>query len=138
MRRALPALMLLLAACTDEGVNPIVGAAFEELNPLRSGVETPPAPAQPVTRAAIDRADVATIRIRLIEEENGAFMFAASDNGGYVTYASSLRQSLTLPAEFLEISGEVCFWISLVLASEISHTLTCLSPFIFHFSSFFT
>jgi hypothetical protein len=96
MRRALPALMLLLAACTDEGVNPIVGAAFEELNPFRSGVETPPAPAQPVTRAAIDHADVATIRIRLIEEENGAFMFAASDNGGYVTYASSLRQSLTL------------------------------------------
>ncbi len=97
MRRALPALFLLLAACSNEGLNPIVNAAINEVNPLRGGVEAPPAQqAQPVTRAAIDRADVATIRIRLVGEEGGAFMFAASDNGGYVTYASSLRQSVTM------------------------------------------
>ena len=97
MRRALPALMLLIAACTNEGVNPIVGAAINEVNPLRGAVETPPAQAaQPVTRAALERADVATIRIRLVGEETGAFMFAASDNGGYVTFSSSLRQSVTM------------------------------------------
>jgi len=96
MRLALATLALLLAACSDEGVNPIVNAAFQEINPLRGGVETPPAPAQPITRAAIDRADVAMIRIRLVGEESGAFMVAASDNGGYVTFASTLRQTVTL------------------------------------------
>jgi hypothetical protein len=96
MRCALATLALLLAACSDEGVNPIVGAAIQEIYPLRGGVETPPAPGQPITRAAIDRADVAMIRIRLVGEESGAFMVAASDNGGYVTFASTLRQTVTL------------------------------------------
>lgn len=98
MRRVLPALLLLLAACSSEGVNPIVGAAVSELNPLGGGeAEAQPAQAgQAVTRAAIQRADVAMIRIRLVGEDTGAFMQAASDNGGHVTYASSLRQLVTL------------------------------------------
>ncbi len=96
MRRALPALLILLAACTNEGLNPIVGAAIEELNPLGGGAEEAKPQATPVTRAALQRADVATIHIRLTGEERGALMFAASDNGGYVTFASSLRQSVTL------------------------------------------
>ena len=97
MRRALPALMLLLAACSNEGLNPIVGAAVQELNPFdEDAPEAAPVAAAPVTRAAINRADVAMIRIRLVEEETPAYMFAASDNGGFVTYASSLRQLVTL------------------------------------------
>jgi hypothetical protein len=96
MRRALPALLLLLAACSNEGINPIVGAAVREVNPLRGGVETPPQAGTPITREAINRADVAMIRIRLLGEESGAFMNAASDNGGYVTFASSLRQTVTM------------------------------------------
>lgn len=96
MRRVLPALALLLAACSNEGINPIVNAAITEMNPLKGGVETPPTQPQTVSRAAINRADVAMIRIRLVGEESGAFMVASSDNGGYVTFASTLRQTVTL------------------------------------------
>lgn len=98
MKRALPALLLglTLGACTNEGVNPIVGAVIDEVNPLRGGVEEAPGAARVITRAEINRADVAMIHIRLIGEPTGAFMNAASDNGGYVTFASSLRQLVTL------------------------------------------
>lgn len=86
----------LLAACSDEGLNPIVGAVVEEVNPLDEGAPQAAPKSTPVTRAAINRADVATIRARLVEDASPTYMSAASDNGGYVTYASSLRQTLTL------------------------------------------
>ena len=84
----------LLGACSDEGLNPIVGAAIDEITPG----EAPAAPAKAtrVTREAINRADVATIRIRLPGDKQPSYMSAASDNGGFVTYASAFRQSLTL------------------------------------------
>lgn len=39
---------------------------------------------------------MATIRIRLPGDKQPSYMSAASDNGGFVTYASAFRQSLTL------------------------------------------
>jgi len=96
MRRPLlAALALLLAACSDGEVNPIVGAAVREVLPGRGAHEAAPA-APPLTREAITRADVATIRARLLGDERPTILFAASENGGYVTYASSIRQALTL------------------------------------------
>lgn len=86
----------VLVGCSDEGLNPIVGAVVEEVNPLDSEAPDAAPKGTPVTRAAIDRADVATIRARLVEDESPTYMSAASDNGGFVTYASSLRQSMTL------------------------------------------
>jgi len=95
MRRSLfAALALLLAGCTDGAVNPIVGAAVREVLPGRAAPEAAAAPA--LTREAITRADVATIRARLLGDERPTILFAASENGGYVTYASSIRQALTL------------------------------------------
>ena len=96
MRRAL-ALLLLLVACSDEGVNPIFQAAVDVANPFdedQPETEAPPGP--PVTRAAVTRSDIATIRARLVQEETPTYLFAVANNGGYVTYASGLRQTLTL------------------------------------------
>jgi hypothetical protein len=96
MRRSLlAALALMLAGCSDGAVNPIVGAAVQEVLPGRGAPEAAPA-AAPLTREAITRADVATIRARLLGDERPTILFAASENGGYVTYASSIRQALTL------------------------------------------
>ena len=90
------ALALLLGGCTNQGFNPIVIEAVDILNPWDEPAEEAAATGQPVTRTAIDRADIATIRARLVEDKSPTYLFAASDNGGYVTYASSLRQTLTL------------------------------------------
>lgn len=83
-----------LAGCTDEGLNPIVAKAVEEVNPFSSPGAT--APGTPVTRAAIDQADVATIRARLVADKSPTYLVAAANNGGYITYASGLRQLIVM------------------------------------------
>lgn len=91
------ALALALGACSNEGVNPIVGAAVEEINPLGDDdAAQAPAAGRPVTRAAVNRADVAMIRARLESDASPTYLQATSRNGPYVTYASSLRQTMTL------------------------------------------
>lgn len=92
---AIAALLLTtLAGCTDEGINPIVAEAIDEVNPFSSSTAAPSGP--PVTRAAIDRADVATIRARIVSDKSPTYLFAAANNGGYVTYASGLRQLIVM------------------------------------------
>jgi hypothetical protein len=97
MRWLVLAVLLPLAACTDEGVNPIAGAIVEAVNPFDEDQPVTGRPAgPPVTRAAIERSDTATIRARLVYEPTPTYLFAVADNGGYITYASGLRQTLTL------------------------------------------
>lgn len=96
MRRACAiAALALLAACSNQGLNPIVAGAIGALNPLAGPAEAT-GPRRTVTRAAITRADTATIRARLLEDATPTYLFGAAENGGYVTYASGLRQTLTL------------------------------------------
>jgi hypothetical protein len=96
MRRALAfGWLFLLAACSNQGLNPIVAGAIDEVNPL-GGAEAPAGPTRTITRDAITRADTATIRARLLEDETPTYLFGAAENGGFVTYASGLRQTLTL------------------------------------------
>lgn len=85
-----------LSACTNEGVNPIFDAAVKEVNPF-DGDEAAPAEGQrQLTRADVTRSDVATIRARLNGDEASTYLLAAAKNGPYVTYASALRQTITL------------------------------------------
>ena len=92
---AIAALLLTtLAGCTDEGLNPIVSKAIDEVNPFSGSTAAPSGP--PVTRAAIDKADVATIRARIVSDKSPTYLFAAANNGGYVTYASGLRQLIVM------------------------------------------
>ncbi|TPE52625.1 YjbF family lipoprotein [Amaricoccus solimangrovi] len=95
MRLTVLATLLLtaLAGCTDEGLNPIVSKAIDEVNPFHASA---PKPGAPVTRAQIDRADVATIRARLVSDKSPTFLVAAANNGGYITYASGLRQLVVM------------------------------------------
>lgn len=96
MRRALAiGAVLLLASCSNQGLNPIVAGAIDELNPLGSAA-APEGPRRTITRDAITRADTATIRARLLEDAAPTYLFGAAENGGFVTYASGLRQTLTL------------------------------------------
>ncbi len=92
LRSPLLAALLLaaLAGCTDEGLNPIVEKAVEAANPFGAPADQPKGPA--VTRAAIEKANVATIFARLVSDPSATYLVAAADNGGYVTYASGLRQ----------------------------------------------
>jgi len=108
MRRALAAatLALALGGCANGEFNPIVEAAVNEILPgeRAPGEGEAPAAAGPVTREQITRADVATIRARLVGDQRPTFLFAASDNGGYVTFASSIRQTLTLRGSWITAS----------------------------------
>ena len=97
MRSVLPILaLLLLASCTDEGLNPIADAAIDELNPFDEEGDPEALRGTTLTREAVTKADVATVRMRLVDEEQPGYYFASSSNGGYITYASSFRQTLTL------------------------------------------
>jgi hypothetical protein len=99
--RVLAALSLLaLAACGSAANNPIIQEGMGELGRLwtRSMGRAPaqPMPARVVTRADIERADVAAIQARLESDARPTLMYAASSNGSYVTYVSALRQQITL------------------------------------------
>lgn len=90
------ALMLALGACSNQGFNPILVEGVNAINPWDKPDEKAAVTGTPVTRAAIDKADVATIRARLIDDKKPTYLFASSNNGGYVTYASGLRQTITM------------------------------------------
>jgi hypothetical protein len=86
-----------LAACGSGGRDPIVQAALEEVGGFWGREDrAPEAPPRVVTRADIERADVAAIQARLASDPSPTLMYAAASNGGYVTYSSALQQQITL------------------------------------------
>jgi hypothetical protein len=94
------AALALLAACSNGGMDPLVGNAMDDLGEvLLSGVGREAKRAEqpePLTREDIERADIAAIWARLEGDPAPTLMYAASLNGGYLTYTSQFRQSLTL------------------------------------------
>jgi hypothetical protein len=90
--------LLTLVACGSGGRDPIVQAAIEEMGGFWAVGRKEPAaePPRVVTRADIVRADVAAIQARLEGDASPTLLYAASSNGGYVTYVSALRQEITL------------------------------------------
>jgi hypothetical protein len=108
MRRPLlaAALGLALAGCSNGQFNPIVEAVVTEIVPGERAPDAADRPAQtgPLSREQITRADVATIRARLLGDQVPTYLFGASDNGGYVTFASGIRQTLTLRGNFITAS----------------------------------
>jgi len=130
MIRALAALALglALAGCSNGQFNPIVDAAVQEILPgERAPEEAGPAKA-PLTREQITRADVATIRARLLEDQTPTYLFAASDNGGYVTYSSGLRQNLTLRGSFITASRGLGFDLLSATSSRPDPLVTPIPP----------
>lgn len=98
IRRSLAPLGLLafglLAACGSQR-DPVLTEAMGAL----AGVwrtEPAPEPQRRVTRADIERADVAAILAQLASDKRGTVLYAAADNGGFVTYVSPLLQQITL------------------------------------------
>ena len=89
--------LLSIAACGSGGSDPIVQAALEEVRRLLGarGGEACRAAAD-VTRADIERADVAAIQARLEGDASPTLMYAAASNGGYVTFTSALQQQIIL------------------------------------------
>lgn len=106
IRRDLPrtvslAATLLLAACGSQR-DPVV---TEAMGALAGMWRTEPAakPQRQVTRADIERANVAAILGRVESDKQGTVLYATADNGGYVTYVSPLMQQVTLKGA--EITG---------------------------------
>lgn len=86
-----------LTACGSGGNDPIVQAAIEEFGGFWSREDdTPKAPPRVVTRADIERADVAAIQARLKSDASPTLMYGAASNGGFVTYSSALQQQIVL------------------------------------------
>jgi hypothetical protein len=86
--------LCMLAACTEEGVNPILRAGVEEVT---GRVRPEAAAAAPgITRADIERTGTAAVRARLLSDERGTLLYGVVENGGVVAYASQLRQQVLL------------------------------------------
>ena len=89
--------LLSIAACGSGGKDPIVQAALDEVGGFWGReAEKPAAPPRTVTRADIERADVAAIQARLEGDASPTLMYAAASNGGYVTFTSALQQQIIL------------------------------------------
>lgn len=98
MIRSMSALLLTLLAACSSGNNAVVDTAIGELGGMLPGraQENSGPPQRAVTRADIISQDVAAIQARLDSEPAPTLLYAAAANGGYVTYVSALRQSVTL------------------------------------------
>ena len=84
----------LLAACGSQR-DPVLSEAMGALAGMWR-TEPAPEPQRQVTRADIERADVAAILARLETDRRGTVLYAAADDGGFVTYVSPLLQQITL------------------------------------------
>lgn len=106
-RLAVATLCLALAACSSGGgVNRIAKAAFESLKQRFERDDAAPASGggQRLTRAAVEATGLAMIRARLVSDAAPSLLAAQSDNGGYVTYATQLNQTLTLRGALITAS----------------------------------
>lgn len=115
-------LALLLAACsnTSGGNGAIFKAALAELFPkmIDSGANAGPAPAPALTRAAVEAAGVALIRIRLETEDARSTMQAVSEADGYVTHLSQFAQMVTLRGGLVTASRGLGFDLLAVEAAN--------------------
>ena len=95
---AIGALMLLGACSSAGGVNPVIGAVWDRVRGGNRAAEAavPATPAPALTRARIDELDIAMIRVKVGDAQSGSILTARTLNGGYVTYASSNQQTITL------------------------------------------
>jgi hypothetical protein len=88
--------LLMVSACGSGGKDPIVQAAITEVGGFWNKGKPAGEPPRPITRADIERANVAAILVRLESDPTPTLMSAASSNGNYVTYVSALQQEVTL------------------------------------------
>jgi hypothetical protein len=88
------ATLVALAGCGSQR-DPVLSEAMGALAGMWR-TEPAPTPQRQVTRADIERSDVAAILARLETDERGTVLYAAADNGGFVTYVSPLLQQITL------------------------------------------
>jgi len=99
MRHVAPLVLALgLAACSSEtGAPSITGALMERLRPAAPVAEpAKKGPPKRITRAQIEKFDVAMVRANLQGETVAPLMIARAVNQGYATYLSQAGQSITM------------------------------------------
>lgn len=89
------AVLLLLGGCGSQR-DPVLSEAMGALSGMWRTEEPAAAPARQVTRADIERSNVAAILARLASDPRGTVLYATADNGGFVTYVSPLMQQITM------------------------------------------
>lgn len=89
--------LLLLTACGSQR-NPIIDAAWDEVQGLhnREPSKGSGTPQKPLRRADIEAQNVAAIWARLGDDPAPSLLYGTAKNGPYVTYFSNFRQSLVL------------------------------------------
>ena len=86
-------------------MNRIAAAAMDSIRDQFFSDDTGGGTAAPVlAREAVEASGVAMIRASLVGEDVTSVLRAASDNGGYVTYASRINQTLTLRGSLITAS----------------------------------
>jgi hypothetical protein len=91
---------LVVAGCTSgQGVNPMAKAVVSTLGSYAGiGGEEPAADAEPpkiLTRAKIEESGLAMIQARVGDDTRPQVLTGLTDNGGFITFATPMRQSLT-------------------------------------------
>lgn len=85
-----------LSACANSDAGPsMIKTVWEQVKADRKAAKAPVVKKTP-SRAEIDRTGLAIIQMNLHGEAAWPLMFAATVNGPRVTYATKLRQSITL------------------------------------------
>lgn len=95
IRRSLGLVALTLLSACGSQKDPVIS---EAMGALAGMWRTTPAatPQRQVTRADVQRSNVAAIFARLESDLRGTVLYASADNGGFVTYVSPLLQQVTL------------------------------------------
>jgi hypothetical protein len=100
MRLCIAVLLLfgLIGCSSGQGVSPLTKVIFAKVTSV-VGIGDDPVPVaapQRMTRESIKKSGLAMLRATVGEGTDAQTLIAQTDNGGYVMYASQLRQSLTL------------------------------------------
>lgn len=100
MRLGLAFALTVLTACSSgQGISPLTKAIFSKVGSVAGVGDEEAAPAtapRRMTRASIVASGLAMMRAKVGEGTSPQTLMAVTENGGYVTYASQLRQSLTM------------------------------------------
>ncbi len=116
MKLALGALALAtaLSGCSSAGnTNPIFSAVWQKVKPgtrQEAAAAAAQAAARPpivVTFEKIKDTGLAIIRARVGEDTRGVMLYGRAVNGGYVTFASQLQQTMTLQGSLITASRAI-------------------------------
>lgn len=128
------ALVAALAACSSGGqTNPILSAVWQKIKPgarraaAEAEAEAAARPPIVVTFDKIKATGLAIIRARVGEDTKGVMLYGRAVNGGYVTFASQLMQTMTLQGSLITATRAIGYDM-LSLRTDAGDPVTVPTP----------